>query len=78
MWARVTSRELKNWRELGRESQFAWRGVVAGPPSGDRKKAFVQLPPRNEIDIVVDLTAHDTPPPEALDALVQGSRPRAP
>jgi hypothetical protein len=78
VWARVTSRELKNWRDLGRSSQFAWRGLVTGPPSGDRKKAFVQLPPRNEIDIVVDLTGHDTPPPEALDALVQGARPKAP
>jgi len=78
VWARVTSRELKNWRDLGRESQFAWRGLVTGPPSGDRKKAFVQLPPRNEIDIVVDLTGHDIPPPTALDALVQSARPKAP
>ena len=78
VWARVTSRELKNWRDLGRSSQFACRGLVTGPPSGDRKKAFVQLPPRNEIDVVVDLTAHDIPPPEALDPLVHGARPKAP
>ena len=78
VWVRVTSRELKNWHDLGRGSQFAWRGLVTGPPSGDRKKAFVQLPPRNEIDVVVDLTRHNTPPPEALDALVQGTHPRAP
>jgi hypothetical protein len=76
VWARVTSRELKNWRDLGRETQFAYRGLVTGPPSGDRKKAFVQLPPRNEIDVVVDLTAHDSPSPEALDTLVNGARPR--
>ena len=78
VWARVTSRELKNWRDLGRESQFAYRGLVTGPPSGERKKAFVQLPPRNEIDIVVDLTAHDSPSPEALDTLVNGGRPKPP
>jgi TIR domain len=78
VWVRVTSRELKNWHDLGRDSQFAWRGLVTGPPSGDRKKAFVQLPPRNEIDVVVDLTGHNTLPPEALDALVQGAHPKAP
>jgi TIR domain len=78
VWARVTSRELKNWRELGRESQFAYRGLVTGPPHNDRKKAYVQLPPRNEIDVVVDLMAYDTPSPEALDALVTGTRPKTP
>jgi hypothetical protein len=78
VWARVTSRELKNWRDLGRDSQFACRGLVTGPPSGDRKKAYVQLPPRNEIDVVVDLMGDDSPSPEALDPLVQGARPKPP
>ena len=78
VWARATSRELKKWRDLGRESQFAWRGVVTGPPSGDRKKAFVQLPPRNEIDIVIDLTEQDMPSAAALDPLLQGAWAKAP
>jgi len=78
VWARVASRELKNWRELGRESQFACRGLVTGPPEGGRKKTFVQLPPRNEIDIVLDLMTYETPTPEALDPLVLGTRPKMP
>ena len=38
VWVRVTSRELKNWHDLGRGSQFAWRGLVTGPPPGDPKR----------------------------------------
>jgi hypothetical protein len=69
VWARRRAREL-NWRKLGRSAKFAYRSVVAGPPPGERKSVFVEFPPPNEIDIVLDLTDSKEPLPEALDPLV--------
>ncbi len=74
VWVKSQSRELKNWRELGRDKRFACRGLVAGPPPGDRKNLLLQLPPRNEIDVVVDLTGFEKPLPEALDPLILASQ----
>ena len=74
VWVKSQSRELKNWRDLGRDKRFAVRGLVAGPPPGERKELLVQLPPRNEIDVVVDLTAYDKLVPEALDPLIRATQ----
>ncbi len=74
VWVKSQARELKNWRDLGRDKRFACRGLVAGPPPGQRKDLLVQLPPRNEIDVVVDLTQFETPVPEALDPLIRASQ----
>jgi hypothetical protein len=74
VWVKSQARELKNWRELGRDKRFACRGLVAGPPPGQRKDLLVQLPPRNEIDVVVDLTACETPDAKALDPLVRATQ----
>lgn len=75
VWVKSQTRELKNWRDLGRDKRFACRGLVAGPPPGQRKELLVQLPPRNEIDVVVDLTASETLVPEALDPLIRATQP---
>jgi hypothetical protein len=75
VWVKSQSRELKNWRDLGRDKRFACRGLVAGPPPGERKELLVQLPPRNEIDVVLDLTAYEKPLPEALDPLIFATQP---
>ena len=75
VWVKSQARELKNWRELGRDKRFACRGLVAGPPPGQRKDLLVQLPPRNEIDVVVDLTGSETLVPEALDPLIRATQP---
>lgn len=75
VWVKSQSRELKNWRDLGRDKRFSCRGLIAGPPPGQRKDLLVQLPPRNEIDVVVDLTAHETLDPEALDPLIRATQP---
>jgi TIR domain len=74
VWVKSQARELKNWRELGRDKRFACRGLVAGPPPGQRKDLLVQLPPRNEIDVVVDLTGSETLIPEALDPLIRATQ----
>jgi hypothetical protein len=74
VWVKSQSRELKNWRDLGRDKQFACRALVAGPPPGQRKDLLVQLPPRNEIDVVVDLTASEKLLPEALDPLIRATQ----
>jgi TIR domain len=75
VWVKSQARELKNWRELGRDRRFACRGLVAGPPPGQRKDLLVQLPPRNEIDVVIDLTTQQILVPEALDPLIRATQP---
>jgi hypothetical protein len=70
VWVHAQSDELKDWREFGRKQKFAFRGVIAGPPPGIRKEVFVEFPPSNDIDLVLDLTGTEKPLPEALDPLV--------
>ena len=77
VWARATARELSEWRGLGRTKSFAYRALVAGPPPAARKSVMVKLPPRSDIDIVLDLTASPKPLPEALDQLVLSVGPAA-
>jgi hypothetical protein len=73
VWARATCRELRSWEKLGRREKFTLRGLVAGPPPGGRKSVLVRLPPEDEIDIVLDLTAVDKPSPEVLDPLIRAA-----
>ena len=47
--------------------------VVAGPPPGGRKSVLVRLPPEDEIDVVLDLTALDKPSSAALDPLIRAA-----
>jgi hypothetical protein len=78
VWAKATSRELRDWERLGRKRKFACRGLVAGPPRRDAKSQFLQLLPRSEIDVVVDLMEQDEPSPDALDPLIRVARPHDP
>jgi hypothetical protein len=73
-WIKAQSAELKRWEDLGRERRFACRTVVAGPPPGMRKNVFRDFPPPNEIDLVIDLSANQTPTAQALDPLVRATR----
>lgn len=73
VWTKASSRELKSWRDLGRSKKFAYRGLVLGPPPDELKSDFIELPPKSEIDLVLDLTKFDNPPPEDLDPLVPGA-----
>jgi hypothetical protein len=70
VWVRAQSADLRDWRGLGRKNPFMYRGVIAGPPPGNRKKNSKQLFSRSEIDIIVDLEDKDRPVPELLDPLV--------
>ena len=47
------------------------RALVAGPPPSGRKSIVARVPPREEVDVVLDLTAHLKPPPQALDLLIR-------
>jgi hypothetical protein len=68
-WAVTSASELKNWRDLGRTRKFACRGLVVGPPPHEVKADIVELPPHSEIDVILDLTGHEQPTPEALGPL---------
>jgi hypothetical protein len=71
VWVKATCRGWRNWEKLGRIGKFAVRGLVAGPPPGSRKSVLVMIPPKDEVDVVLDLTALEKPSPEALDPLIR-------
>ncbi len=73
VWALSQFPEFKNWQELGREKKFAVRALVAAPPPGVRKAVLIEVPPSNEVDVVLDLTHHEKPTPEDLDPLVSAA-----
>jgi hypothetical protein len=70
-WAHARAHELKDWKKLGRQKKFAYRGLVAGPPPGVRKSVFVRYPPANEIDVVLNLSEDRRPLIEAIAKFVQ-------
>jgi hypothetical protein len=70
-WVMAQAAELRDWHKFGRSERFAYRGLVAGPPPGLRKKFRINTPPRSQIDLVLNLTDFELPPPEKLDQLVQ-------
>jgi hypothetical protein len=70
-WAHARAHELKDWKKLGRQKKFSYRGLVAGPPPGVRKNVFVRYPPANEIDVVLNLSEDRRPLIEAIDKFVQ-------
>lgn len=70
VWIRSNAAELK-WDRLGRKTPFQFRGVVTGPPPQQPKNRFRKLPPRTDIDLVIDATETLSPPPEVLQPLLQ-------
>lgn len=75
VWARATCREWRSWEKLGRREKFVVRALITGPPPGSRKSMMVRLPPDDEIDVVIDLTAHEKPSAEALEPLIRAASP---
>ena len=74
LWVKASAHELRNWRDLGREKKFTLRGLLAGPPPGQFKDILMELPPRSEIDVVLDLTKAETLTAESLDPLIRAAR----
>jgi len=74
LWVKASAHELRNWRELGREKRFDLRGLLAGPPPGEFKDVLMELPPRSEIDVVLDLTKDETLTHESVQPLLTRTR----
>jgi hypothetical protein len=65
VWVRSEADRLSDWQALGRKGQFAFRGLIAGPPAASHKKKNT-LPlifQDGEFDKVIDLV--ETGPPTA-------------
>jgi hypothetical protein len=75
VWVRAQASGLRNWSALGRSQQFRYRAVVAAPPPGVRKKGAKVLFSPKDIDLFVDLSDREVPPPELLDVLVPAAAP---
>lgn len=74
-WVFSNSDQLKDWHELGRDKPFLQRCVVTGPPAGTDKISFKRFPPRESIDVVLDLTQQEKPSPDDLGPLFPGDQP---
>lgn len=68
-WIFSNSDQLRDWHGLGRDKPFLSRCVVTGPPNATDKTSFKRFPPRESIDVVLDLTEHGKPSPDDLDPL---------
>ena len=75
VWTKMQANELRSWTEIGRTREFAYRSLVLGPPPGVSKFDDLDLPPRSEIDVVLDLTRDDQLQLEALMPLLNGIQP---
>jgi hypothetical protein len=73
-WAQAALQELANWRQLGRAEKFAFRALILGPPLSPDKTALVGASAPPDVDIVLDLTGWDFPPPEQLWPLAEAGR----
>ena len=73
-WVRATSNELKAWKAPAEAKDFAFRGLIAGPPKRPRKEELlpVPIPPRTEIDKILDLMEPARPVPDALEEWFRG------
>jgi hypothetical protein len=80
VWVRSEADKLTDWQALGRKQQFAYRGLIAGPPPVPHKKAKAigLLFQDGEFDKVVDLVEKGPPTRELLAELAPdgpGSKP---
>jgi len=73
-WVKTEYASWADWRELGRNQEFACRGLVAGPPPGREKMMLTSWSPSDSIDVILDLTQQQLPlPPDALDPIVEAA-----
>ena len=70
VWVRSHAAELK-WETLQRRTPFSCRSVVAGPPPQAPKNRFRRIPPRTDVDVVIDATEHSALRPDLLAPLLE-------
>jgi hypothetical protein len=72
------SNELKDWRQLKRAKQFAYRGLIVGPPPNQDKKNSKFHFPTDEIDTLLDLSDPEGDWGRLIDPLVPRDSPMGP
>ena len=68
VWVRSEADRLSDWQALGRKGQFAFRGLIAGPPpASHKKKSTLSLIFQDgEFDTVIDLVEKGPPTVQLL------------
>ena len=68
VWVRSEADRLSDWQALGRKGQFAFRGLIAGPPpASHKKKSTLSLIFQDgEFDKMIDLVEQGAPTPQLL------------
>jgi TIR domain len=78
VWAKMSARELRSWRDLGRKQQFSLRSLVLGPPPEDTKTEDDLPSIPHEIDSFVDLSNDQQLALDRLKPLLERARSRHP
>jgi hypothetical protein len=68
VWVRSEADRLSDWQALGRKGQFAFRGLIAGPPPAAHKKSSTLslIFQDGEFDKVIDLVEKGPPTAQLL------------
>ncbi len=68
VWVRSEADRLSDWQTLGRKGQFAFRGLIAGPPPASHKKknTLSLIFQDGEFDKVIDLVEKGPPTAQLL------------
>jgi hypothetical protein len=78
VWVRSEADRLSDWQALGRKAQFAFRGLIAGPPPASHKKksALPLIFQDGEFDKVIDLVEKGPPTAQLLVDLTSAPSPK--
>jgi hypothetical protein len=78
VWVRSEADRLSDWQALGRKGQFAFRGLIAGPPpASHKKKSTLSLIFQDgEFDRVIDLVETGPPTAQLLADLTSAPSPK--
>jgi TIR domain len=78
VWVRSEADRLSDWQALGRKGQFAFRGLIAGPPPASHKKKSTLsiIFQDGEFDTVIDLVEKGPPTVQLLADLTSAPSPK--